>query len=681
MNTSVNTAPAQIIVTCLEDHPKAIMLLRTARQRAQEKQAKWCAVFVETPHSQKSEDAPRDRMLWLLTMAEQMGGKPIHIEAETVEKGLQSLLEKERSRLALVIVGSSDAYKRPRWFNTPHWMKIVRLASRYAQVEILPLSGQRYQRKIRDRLRWRSLHPHNLVYAVAAVSVAYIGALFLQWIFPPALFRINDQNVALLFMIACAFVAGRYGLLPGLVASVTSFLTVNYYFTLPYHVLKLNTITDALNMLLFLSAALLISLFTSQARDYAQKATRRERSTQALFTLYRVASETFTREQALEKLQRRLERMLEVKVAFFLPTVLHPDQIEPAYPHDLKLEDEDRKALNTCWNETKTTGLNSPYNPGTGWRFEPMMSPTGEVGVLGIKPFGKTMLDSWFGLLLTAIADQTASVLQHIGLERSMEEARLREEREKLRAMLLSSVSHDLKTPLASIIGALSVHRSLGERLTSQKRGELIETALDEAQRLDNFITNILDMTRLESGNIQFKKEWHEVKTLLDGIKRRMRDRCKQHVLIAQPGADGLEVNMDIVMTGQVLQNIIDNACKYTPSQTQIEISCSAREGAGFICEIRDYGPGIPAEKLDRIFDKYLRLQKKDSQVAGTGLGLAIAKAVMEAQGGWITAANHPQGGAVFTLCLPEWRINKRSSQTVIEQDNDAAAKRTYTGH
>src|SRR5262249_6776071 len=162
----------------------------------------------------------------------------------------------------------------------------------------------------------------------------------------------------------------------------------------------------------------------------------------------------------------------------FLPPLMRPQSIEPAFPPDLALNDIDRRALDACWAEMKTTGAASPINPGTSWRFEPMVSAAGEIGVMGIRPQGQTHLDALFVRRLAAIADQTASVSEHIELERSMAETHIREEREKLPSMLLSSISHDFKTPLAGIIGALSVHRSLSDKLPQAKRSELIEAAI-----------------------------------------------------------------------------------------------------------------------------------------------------------------------------------------------------------
>ncbi len=413
----------------------------------------------------------------------------------------------------------------------------------------------------------------------------------------------------------------------------------------------------------------LMTLFSNITGKQARETERRERSAQILFTLYRVASETHSREQAIETLQRELERSLGINVAFFLPAILNQDRIDFIFPVGLELADADRKALNDCWD-----GITSPGHSvsGADWRFEPMISTAGRVGVIGIKPLGNSKLDGALKQLLHDIANQTAIILQHIELKRSMQETRVHEEREKLRAMLLSSVSHDFKTPLAGIIGALSVYRSLNQQLSQAKRDKLIETAIDEAQRLDNFITNILDMTRLESGSVKFRKEWYEVAGMIENVVRRMHMRCREHTLKIYPAPAGVEVAMDLLMTEQALQNIIDNACKYTAHGTLIELRSIVEKGKGFLLEVRDHGPGIPEEKLGAIFDKYTRLQKKDSQVAGTGLGLAIAKAIMEAQGGWVSAATHPEGGALFTLCLPEWRIAANATHREGVHQDDA---------
>jgi two-component system, OmpR family, sensor histidine kinase KdpD len=607
-------------------------------------------------------------MLRLCTLAEQMGAEVLRLQANHAEAGLAEFLEAEKERIELFIIGSPDTNKLSqfRLRRTP-WERAMQIAGQYARVEIIPLSGLSMGRL---RWNWRNLKPAQpvqIIYAFAAVSVAFAASHILKWMLPPALFRVNMQNVSLLFMIACAFVAGRYGLLPGLVAAAISFLTYNYFYVAPYHIWQIASVTEAINMTIFLSAGVLIALFTSRARSYADNVAKRERATQALFTLYRIASTTFSRQQALETLQRKLSQMLDIDVAFFLPPAINPDGIEATTPGNLTLDDADQRALESCWTEMKATGLASPLHTHASWRFEPMMAPGGKIGVLAVRPKPGWVFDLWLGYLLANIADQTAVLIEHIEMERSMEDTRLREEREKLRSMLLSSVSHDLKTPLAGIIGGLSVYRSVGDRLTPQKRSELLESAFEEAQRLDSFITNILDMTRLESGKIDFHPEWHEIPSIIQQVTKRIQHRLRNRTLLVHPCPKDIEIYMDIMMTGQVLQNLLDNACKYTPDGTKIEIRCVIDETRGFLCSVHDYGPGIPENKLGHVFDKYARLQKEDSQVAGTGLGLAICRAVMEMQRGWITVANHPQGGTEFTFCLPQWR--KMQSISTIEEE------------
>lgn len=689
MNTvsnSISNLPAKssergrdLVLTFVEDHPKAILLLLAAYKRAQEINGRWRVVFIETPdHHKSSYEQWNEHRLRLLTRAKQMGAETQHIEALSLTQGLTQLLSQETGHIAHVILGKIEAEDRlSRWRKAP-WLKLVDLASAHAKVEIVPLTGQ-FRQPLKDRImHWlHEIEIRHIVYAIIGVAVPATITFLLQTSLPPALFRINEQNISILFIIACAFIAGRYGIVPGLVMAIAGFLVDNYYFTVPYEHFKLDSITDLFSMGLFLTAALVISLFTSHMREYTKRITKREMRTEMLFMLYRLTSEAFTRQQAIETLQQNLERMLNVDIAFFMPTALNPRQLEVASPAGLELTESDRNALTISWQDMKSTGAASPYNPGTLWRFEPMISTNGEVGVLGVRPRRTGQLDAWFGRMLTATADQTAAILAHIELERSMEETRISEEREKLRVMLLSSVSHDLKTPLASIIGALSAYQTLGAKLKPEKHIELIEGSLEEARRLDSFITNILDMTRLETGNIKFRQEWCSLKPFMDDISKRMQHRLKQRPLHVQTPAMPVEAFMDTIMTGQVLQNLIDNACKYTPTGSAIDVTWVA-DSNGLLCHVRDYGDGIPENQFTHIFDKFARLHKKDSQTAGTGLGLAIARTVMESQGGWITVSNHPDGGAVFTLCLPRWKHSEPIAEEEMHHVTDEQAYRRH---
>lgn len=190
------------------------------------------------------------------------------------------------------------------------------------------------------------------------------------------------------------------------------------------------------------------------------------------------------------------------------------------------------------------------------------------IGVLAVRPRSRPVLEVWLSRLLAGIADQTALIMEHFELTRTMEATRNSRRTRELRSMLLSSASHDLKTPLAGIIGSLSVHRSLGTKVPPEKRAELLDDALEEAQRLDSFITNILDITRLESGKVEFRPDWFEMQGVILHVIKRMNHRLKGRKITVMPGGENLEVYMDGMLGEQILQNLIDNACKYTPPGT-----------------------------------------------------------------------------------------------------------------
>jgi K+-sensing histidine kinase KdpD len=226
-------------------------------------------------------------------------------------------------------------------------------------------------------------------------------------------------------------------------------------------------------------------------------------------------------------------------------------------------------------------------------------------------------------------------------------------EREQLHRQMLSSVSHDLKTPLASIIGSLEVFERMAARLTDEQRQSLIAVALQEAYRLDNFITNILDMAKLENGLVRMRHETVVISTLVEDCVTRLSHRLKEGDVRIETLDNSLQINTDATLLCRAVYLLLDNAVKYSGSPLHIEVA-SGREpdGRGFI-RVTDNGPGIPANRMDTIFSKYTRFAKGDQQNAGTGLGLAICRAVMHLLGGSVSVINGSKGGAVFTLHIP----------------------------
>lgn len=655
-----------IVLVFVTEHPRTLALLRAAKRKALQLQVPWKAIYIEETQVIQPDQETVERSIQSLTLAEHMGAETETEEASSFFQGILSqydLAEEDGQKVLAIFIGEEEQNGWIGQIRRPLAERLSEAVASDCEVVVVPLLGQIIHSRGFFRKLWvEDITSQEVLYALLTVVYASIAAWLLQKAMPTALYRVNDENIALLFMIACAVAAGRYGLVPGLITAVASFLALNFLFVAPYFHFQIANVTQALNFGLYLTAALLIAFFVSRTHARGVRLQNQLHRMRALFKMYHISLQQHTRFQALEALHNELKEILGFTVMFCLPKRANPDELEVVYPPDARFSEEDQRALNLCWDEGKVTGYASPYHFGGRYRFKPLFTPNDIIGVMAIRMSRRRDLDVGTSRLLSSISDLVALVLDRIALGDAMEESRLREEREKLRVMLLSSVSHDLKTPLASIIGSLSVFRSMSERLPEEHRQTLINTALEEAHRLDSFITNILDMTRIESGQIEFKQEWVRPGEMVARVQKRLKDRLHQHTLEVKDISSNIEICIDPAMSEQVLQNVLDNAGKYTPAGTKITVHAQA-DGSGFHLMVEDNGPGIPYDKLDSVFDKYARISRQDSQVAGTGLGLAISKSVMQAQGGTITAGNNDSGGAVFTLIWPKWRKVKSNEK------------------
>jgi two-component system sensor histidine kinase KdpD len=647
------------IAVCINENIRTPVLLRAAQRKARDLRMPWVALYVETPGYYALSSEARDRLLRFMTMAEQMGGEVVDLPHKSAVAGVvEYIISTQASDAPIfhVIAGRSArdgilARLRPSFAQ-----RLSAKLQRNWEVHIIPLTeDQSYVRQLGRSSHWRNLRLLEAGAVVCAVGGTTLASQLLNTSSAPDALTLNFTSVSLVFLTICTLMALRFGFFPGVLAGLLSLLSVNYFYVSPENTLQVNSVDDYVALLAFLSATLVISAVGGSTRAQVETALRRERRTQALFQINRLTANAQTSEEALEILHRALSEMLELDVVFFLPPTLNPDAIEPAYPKDMDLSQETRKALEEAWREKKPTGTGTPDRYHTTWRFEPMVTHNGEVGVMGINMPRDATVDAAFGRLSGALADHVAAIIERVELARSVEDTKIRQERERLRSMLLSSVSHDLKTPLASIIGSLSVYHSMRAKLPPERLEQLTQTALEEAQRLDSFITNILDMTRLESGSITYKMEWADPGELLLRVRKRMKTRLRGHAIHIHAPSEILEFEADVMMTEQVLENVLDNAIKYSPAGSDIDVSYGVASDGLFI-EVRDRGQGIPLDKKDLVFDKYFRLKMEDSRVAGTGLGLAISRSIMESQKGTIEVENHPEGGAVFRLLFPSIR-------------------------
>jgi two-component system sensor histidine kinase KdpD len=327
------------------------------------------------------------------------------------------------------------------------------------------------------------------------------------------------------------------------------------------------------------------------------------------------------------------------------------------------LDDGDVAAAKWSFENNRVAGRGSDTLPGAKWLFLPMRTGRGAIGVIGIdseKPGPWLTPDQ--RRLLDALSDQGALAIERVQLVEDMERVQRTAETERLRAALLTSISHDLKTPLASVIGSAGTLRDLGNKLTDDEKLELLSTVIEESERLNRFIANLLDMTRLESGAVTPKLALHDLSEIIGSTLQRANKILRNHSVRLDLASELPMVSLDAVLFEQVLFNLLDNASKYAAPNTTVSIR-TWRDQNSVILQVIDEGEGIAQAELEHIFDKFYRVQKTDQVRPGTGLGLAISRGFVEAMKGTIVAANRPdRRGAMFTITLP---ISREQAQEV----------------
>ena len=352
--------------------------------------------------------------------------------------------------------------------------------------------------------------------------------------------------------------------------------------------------------------------------------------------------------------------MLKVRVVLLLPEE-GKITVKAGYPPEDILDDADLAAATWAWENDRAAGRGSDTLPGAKRLFLPMHTGRGAIGVMGIdsdKPGPLFTPDQ--RRLLDALGDQGALAIERVKLVEDMDRVERVAETERLRSALLTSISHDLKTPLAAVLGSAGTLRDLAEKLSTSEKADLLGTIIDESERLNRFIANLLDMTKLEAGAVTPNVALHDLGEIVGSALRRASRILSHHQVELELAPDLPMLELDAVLFEQVLFNLLDNAAKYAPPETTILIQ--GWQTADAVClRVLDEGSGIPAADLEHIFDKFYRAQKADQVRAGTGLGLAISRGFVEAMHGTIVAANRAdRTGAMFTISLPIPRERQR---------------------
>ncbi|MGJ5206352.1 DUF4118 domain-containing protein [Bradyrhizobium sp. HKCCYLR20261] len=640
-------AAGERILVCVSEDPRAAGLVRYTKRLADRVHAPWTAVTIETRRNLQLSDKQRDRLADTLRLAESLGGEALTIPGVGRRIADDLISFAQGHNVTQIVIGKSQ---RSRLFEIVRGSVVHDLVRRAGHISIHVIPGEEpsdaAEPVVQTRARSEPLRPKPYLMALLITAVGLGLAELIQPFF-------GIENVDLVFLTAVVSVAARYGLGPSLLASFVSSLCYNFFFLPPLYTFTITDPTNVAAFFFFMLIAMLVSNVAARVRVQADAATQRIRTTEQLYAFSRKLAGTATLDDVLWATAYQAALMLKVRVVLLLPqdgklTVM------AGYPPEDQLDDADLAAASWAFANDRAAGRGSDTLPGAKRLFLPMRTGRGLIGVIGID-------DDRTGPLLTpdqrrlldALVDQGALAIERVLLVEDMDKVKRSMEQDRLRSALLTSISHDLKTPLASVLGAASTMRDLATRLSDREKLDLLATVIDESERLNRFIANLLDMTKLESGAIKPNSALHDLGEIVGSALRRAGKILSGHTIALELAADLPMLELDAVLFEQVLFNLLDNAAKYAPAGTTIELR-SRRDGAWVVLDVRDEGDGIPPDEVEHVFDKFYRVQKGDQVRPGTGLGLAISRGFVEAMHGRMTAGNRTdRSGAVLTIRLP----------------------------
>ena len=642
-------AAGERILVCISEDPRAAGLVRCAKRLADRLHGPWMALYVESRRSSQLTEEQRDRIADTLRLAQSLGGEAVTIPGGDRRIADDVINYSQANNVTQIIIGKST---RSRWFEILHGSVVHDLVRRSGNISVNviagdDIAGDSTSKKAAGATRAaETFDPRPYAIALLAVAVAVGISAAIQ----P---RLGIENVDLVLLTAVVGVAVRFGLWPSLFASVAASLCYNFFFLPPIYTFTITDPTNVAAFFFFTVMAIVVSNVAARVRTQAVAAMDRARATESLYVFSRKLAGVGTLDDVLWATAYQTALMLKVRVVLLLP-----EQgliaVKAGYPPEDILDEADIAAAKWAWENDRAAGRGSDTLPGAKRLFLPMHTGRGAIGVVGIdsdKP--GPILTPEQRRLLDALMDQAALAIERVHLVENMDQVKRTVETDRLRSALLTSISHDLKTPLAAILGSAGTIRDLSSKLTDTEKADLLATIIDESERLNRFIANLLDMTKLESGAIAPNAALHDLGEIVGSALKRASKILAQHRIEVELAKELPMVEIDPVLFEQALFNLLDNAAKYSAAGTTIRIQSWGDERSVDL-QVLDEGVGIPPGDLEHIFDKFYRARKTDQVRAGTGLGLAISRGFIEAMHGTITAANRTdRGGAVFTIRLP----------------------------
>lgn len=647
-------ATAERLLVCVGPSPTTARVIRTAKRLAASLDAPWMAVSVDL--TGEPANSPRKQQIaHHFRLAERLGAETVTLAGQNVTG---TILDYARSRnVTKILIGKTN---QSRWRRLIFGTVVDEILEQSGEVDVYVIHGE-HEKKDAIAARMGRSSINKLFYLKSAAVIAASAGVA----YGLRTLHVADAeaNTVMLFLAGVAWAAFHYGRGPAVWASVLAVIVFDYFFVPPYYRLAVTDTQYVVTFAVMLAIGLVISTLTSRLRAQVESTRQRERRTSALYELGKQLSSLYGKMFLVGASGKKIAELLGGQVAIYLQQPSGGPEL--AFGHETDIARHPLSAPVAQWviEHDQIAGAGTNTLPSAVALFVPLVGSQRTLGAIAVQvPDMPRLLEPEGRRLLDASASQLALALERDQLAIDAAEARIQAEAEQVRSSLLSSVSHDLKTPLAAIAGASS---SLLEStsLDEATRRQLLETVAEEAARLNRLLENILQMSKLDAGAATPSKQWHVLEELVGSALHRTRHALAGYQVTVQLPADLPLIFVDGLLLEQVFVNLLENAARYTPPDTHVWIN-AAIDGRSIRIAVADNGPGLSNGSEERVFEKFYRASPTADAGHGSGLGLAICRAIVKAHNGSIVAANRPGGGAEFVIRLP---LPKDAPHVVVE--------------
>jgi len=647
-------AASERILVAVSPSPASGKIVRAAKRMAAGLHADLIAAYVETPRTAHLTQTARDRVLQTLRLAESLGAETTTLSGSDAAAELVSLA---RSRnVNKIVVGKTGRSRLGEVLFGSFVGSLIRLSG---DIDVYVIRGDSDaptgQAEIGSfRSARRRPGPWSYAGALAIVLVLTVLSSLL-------LHKLDLANIVMVYLAGVVVAAVWLGRGPAVLGAVLGVAAFDFFFVPPTLTFAVSDVQYILTFAVMLVVGLLIANLTTRLRGLADAARERERRTSLLYGMSRELAAARDRREVASAAAQHVHDTFDCNAAVLMPGAPSASatvEVAGWAGSPDWLDDRERGVARWAFDHAKPAGLGTQALPAAAGRCQPLSASQGKIGVLAVRPRDReNLLGTSQLLLLDTFANQIALALERVALIEGQQSARIEAESERLRNALLSSVSHDLRTPLATIAGAASALQQPGAALDDAARTELTDSIVREADRLNDLIANLVFATRIEAGGIDLRREWTTIEEIVGAGLSRHRD-----ALAARPYRINIPSNLPLVrvdnaMLPQVIHNLVDNALRYTSDGTRLDIAAWATD-TRVVIKVADEGPGLADDEAPKVFQRFFRgrAARDAGSRGGIGLGLTICEGIVKAHGGRIWADANTPRGVVFYVSLPiEW--------------------------